>query len=766
MKQSYILFILCLLFAACSDDMVVQPEAAVGRVVKFETMVVDNVKSRGDVVEVTDSRITGDFKAGDAFGLFVIDADDNFVTLIDGKPAKNLKLTTPDGVAWNLHSELTEIVHKLGYKYIAYFPYSATFDDCASQADIQAKLTAPAIDQTTAPATDWLFTTPTTPQTNAVTTLRFQHRYAKIDVYNAYTQEHNATWPSDFHFNKSIDENGVEHYCYLLDASTPQIWHVGGTYTIGNYLTGMKELTYQAPDVVLQNGHHAIVYTYGMDERCAVDLGFPSGILWSPINLGAETDTHPDDAEIETASRRLGKRLAWGELLEKDNYSYATYINDKYVENGTSLLPADISGTVYDAARQYWGGHWTLPTTDDITEFINNTEIVATETFVSEELGQPTTSREQSNLFELPRREGGRQSQPTTSREQKTSPAWIMPRREGGRRSQEAIKTTFRSKINGREITLVSGGYGNGENISYPSFFYYMSASRMGTAYSCTFSNRNALDSYAFYRWAGCHIRPVLKQKHTFTLKEKSDFVAQHIDELGVDLGITKTVEEIVDGVPRAVTYKLIWSPFNYGAEAKVDYFTYNNLPIDSAALIGKCMSSPGIRLAWGGLEEPSGFYYSTYIGSPIHNKYPIVNANAQLDVRHLQPEDDIVQHNWPEGWYIPTAEDLRLLYTHTNISSQKVDGKTWIKLTGKNGYEANSILIPPTGYIDNTTNSTKWSSEAYLHSATVGARGSTSYAPYTEYVLRLTTSAGSLLSTAGRPTGFMLRPVKYVRVE
>ncbi len=50
--------------------------------------------------------------------------------------------------------------------------------------------------------------------------------------------------------------------------------------------------------------------------------------------------------------------------------------------------------------------------------------------------------------------------------------------------------------------------------------------------------------------------------------------------------------------------------------------------------------------------------------------------------------------------------------------------------------------------------------------STTVGARGNTSYAPYTEYVLKLTTSAGSLLSTAGRPTGFMLRPVKYVRVE
>lgn len=102
----------------------------------------------------------------------------------------------------------------------------------------------------------------------------------------------------------------------------------------------------------------------------------------------------------------------------------------------------------------------------------------------------------------------------------------------------------------------------------------------------------------------------------------------------------------------------------------------------------------------------------------------------------------------------------------NTTISSQTVDGRNWIKLTGKNGYEDNSILIPPTEYIDNSANNPKWGTTAYLHSATVGARGNTSYAPYTEYVLKLTTSAGSLLSTAGRPTGFMLRPVKYVRVE
>ncbi|MGN1354293.1 MAG: fimbrillin family protein [Alloprevotella sp.] len=719
MKHFLPLVLPCLLLTACNDDMYVQPEAAVGHIVKFDARIVDDVKSRGDVVDVSDNRITDDFKAGDAFGLFIVDADDNFVTLIDGKPAKNLKLTTPDGVAWNLQSDITEIVHKPGYKYVAYFPYSEDFNDCSSEADIQAKLTAPSVDQSTTAATDWLFTRPTTPQTNAVTTLCFQHRYAKIDVYNSYTQEHHADWLTDFRFTKTTDENGVEHYRYILDTATPQKWNVGGTYTIGNYLTGMKELSYNAADVLLQNGHHAIVYTYGMDERCAVDLGFPSGVKWSPINLGAETDTHMDEAEIAAATGRLGRRLAWGELFEKDVYSYATYINDNYVENGTSLLPADISETVYDAARQYWGGHWTLPSTDDMKEFIANTEIVGTETFVSEELGTTAT------------------------------------------------KTTFRSLINNREITLVSGGYGNGSIISYPAAFYYLSAGRRSAAYFTTLNDRNALGTYDFYRWAGCNIRPVLKQKYTFTLAEKSDIVKRHIDELGVDLGITKTVNETVDGVTTPVTYKLIWSPFNFGAEAKVDVSAINNQSVADEELLDKCMSSPGIRLCWGDLAEPAGFYYSTYIGSAIHNKYPIVNSAAELDVRHLQPEDDIVQANWPDGWHIPTAEDLRLLYTYTSFSTQTVDGRNWIKLTGKTaGYEDKSILIPPTEYIDNSANNPKWGTAAYLHSATVGARGNTSYAPYTEYVLKLTSSGGSLLNTAGRPTGFMLRPVKYVRVE
>ena len=62
--------------------------------------------------------------------------------------ARAVETTTPDSK--------TEVVHKLGYKYVAYYPYSVDFDNCASTADIQSLLTAPADDQSTQAATDWM----------------------------------------------------------------------------------------------------------------------------------------------------------------------------------------------------------------------------------------------------------------------------------------------------------------------------------------------------------------------------------------------------------------------------------------------------------------------------------------------------------------------------------------------------------------------------------------------------------------------------------
>ena len=138
------------------------------------------------------------------------------------------------------------------------------------------------------------------------------------------------------------------------------------------------------------------------------------------------------------------------------------------------------------------------------------------------------------------------------------------------------------------------------------------------------------------------------------------------------------------------------------------------------------------------------------------------------MDRRDLKAKDDIVQLNWPKGWYIPTAQDYQLLADSVTITYTKDnDNRTWFCLTGKNG---NSIMIPATLYLDGNGNTktpnketTTNYTEVYLQSATIGTKGNEPK----QYALNITSKAkGSVVGTAGRATGLMCRPVKYVRVK
>ena len=717
MMKKLIYVIIGIILTACSDDIYTSSESsAEGYAMRFEVTVIDQPQTRGEVIDVMDNEITRDFKKGDSFGLFIIDGEDNFVTLIDGKNAKNLKLTTPDGKAWNLESDIKEVVHKLGYKYVAYYPYSADFDNCASTADIQNLLTAPADDQGAQAATDWMYTEPTDPQTNAVTTLVFKHKYAKIDIYHSFTQDHQGEWTSMYKYTKIVDDNKVEHYRYILNSPSLQTLSINGKYTIGDKYTGIKEYSYNCPDLKVENGRHAIIYTYRMDERCAIDLGLPSGVKWSPINLGVESsncmaDTYMDESEIAAVINKLGKRLAWGELFEKDSYSFGSYIDGEW-----GIMPSDITGTVYDAAKQLWGGHWSMPSAADINELIANTEEVSRETIHSDEI------------------------------------------------DRDINKITLRSKINGKEITFLTNGYMNGSTVGNPAYLYYMSASRTSSAGYYT-SLYSPIQTSNIYRPYGCCIRPVLKELKIYPYADKKDIIISHIDDLAVDLGITKTVTE--DG--EQVTYKLLWSPFNYGVESKVNLQTYNHAPINEDYYISLCTKNLGMRLAWGDTEEPDRFSTKGYADGPLTEKYNYDNtSDTDKDTRDLMEEDDIVQNNWPAGWRIPTAKDFELLCQNITVTNESIDGHTWFRLTSKSN--GNSILIPGTGYIDDNANTEKWTSDTYLQSSTIGTSSSsvsgTTNRKRTIYALNISGKTAKVVSTAGRPTGLMIRPVKYVRIQ
>lgn len=83
-----------------------------------------------------------------------------------------------------------------------------------------------------------------------------------------------------------------------------------------------------------------------------VDLGLPSGNMWATCNIGAN---HPTD---------FGEYYAWGELVEKKNYT---------IDNCSTIgdLPLNINNTQYDVANNKWSGKWRLPTKDDFQELVD-----------------------------------------------------------------------------------------------------------------------------------------------------------------------------------------------------------------------------------------------------------------------------------------------------------------------------------------------------------------------------------------------------------
>lgn len=90
----------------------------------------------------------------------------------------------------------------------------------------------------------------------------------------------------------------------------------------------------------------------------AIDLGLPSGTLWSSCNIGASS---PEE---------YGNYYAWGETVAKSEYSennYQYYKNGSYVDIGS-----DISGTQYDVATALLGDGWRMPTYADVNELKNN----------------------------------------------------------------------------------------------------------------------------------------------------------------------------------------------------------------------------------------------------------------------------------------------------------------------------------------------------------------------------------------------------------
>lgn len=89
-----------------------------------------------------------------------------------------------------------------------------------------------------------------------------------------------------------------------------------------------------------------------IDGYAATDLGL--SVKWATCNIGAES---PED---------YGNYYAWGETETKSLYSVTTSVT-----YGVNM--DDFSGDAnYDAAAANWGGSWRMPTSDEMTELMDD----------------------------------------------------------------------------------------------------------------------------------------------------------------------------------------------------------------------------------------------------------------------------------------------------------------------------------------------------------------------------------------------------------
>ena len=107
-----------------------------------------------------------------------------------------------------------------------------------------------------------------------------------------------------------------------------------------------------------------------------IDLGLPSGTLWSCSNMGAEKP------------ELCGDYYAWGEVQEKIVYDdvmyqyctgedndgdgwYDDYHSDIDWYGVWQSIGSNIAGTQYDVVHVKWGGFWVMPSKDQINELLD-----------------------------------------------------------------------------------------------------------------------------------------------------------------------------------------------------------------------------------------------------------------------------------------------------------------------------------------------------------------------------------------------------------
>lgn len=169
---------------------------------------------------------------------------------------------------------------------------------------------------------------------------------------DGYTDMIDENCKFGFIYGESPNVNEAKVYCDL-----------GEDYTLAYTLTNLKENTaYRYKAFIEVNGRDSVgdIKSFTTSEDEAVDLGL--SVKWRKYNLGADS---PEE---------YGDYYAWGETAAKEEYSWDTYFDSPYDENGGwkgSSITTDIYATEYDASTVTLGDKWRMPTREEMQELVD-----------------------------------------------------------------------------------------------------------------------------------------------------------------------------------------------------------------------------------------------------------------------------------------------------------------------------------------------------------------------------------------------------------
>ena len=219
--------------------------------------------------------------------------------------------------------------------------------------------------------------------------------------------------------NSNTNEDKVVPYEQWLQLEDS--WDITGLYGINTY---EEEVAEDGSYVIMSNGTTLIIdpddYSKVSDHweqvdmvlNGFVDLGLPSGTLWSTVNVGAQTPF------------QRGQYFSWGNIegyvasYNEGDYSGEivgySFIQDNYqLTNGYQLSGSIPVGN--DAAVDIMGGEWSIPTDTQFQELFDNCTIT-----------------------------------------------WVTKNGVPGK--------LFTSNINGKTLFLINNGYGNATTLDSPKY--------------------------------------------------------------------------------------------------------------------------------------------------------------------------------------------------------------------------------------------------------------------------------------------------------